>query len=76
MTGFWVSFRTTDGKICKIEIFGQIFIKMVQKSYPIGNVFAHSYIRYCLAREPQFIHRSLIMYIFSENVSNHQLQRI
>ena len=21
MTGFWVSFRTTDGKICEIEFF-------------------------------------------------------
>ena len=57
MTGLWVSFRTTDGKICEIEFFGQIFIKMVQKSYPIVNVFAHCYIRYCLVREPHFIHR-------------------
>ena len=33
--------------------FGADFHKeYVQKSYPIGNIFAHSYIRYCLARKP------------------------
>ena len=31
---------------------------------PLGNVFAHFYMRYCLAREPHFIHRWLIIHIF------------
>ena len=58
MTGFWVSFRTTDGNICETDFFlADFHKKMVQKNYPIGNVFAYFYIRYCLAREPHFKHR-------------------
>ena len=45
------------GKVCEIGLFLRIFIKMVQKSYPIGTVFALSHIRNVLAREPHFIHK-------------------
>ena len=44
-------------EVCEIRFFGQIFMKMIHKSYPIGNVFAYSHIRYCLARESHCIHR-------------------
>ena len=31
-------------------------MKMLEKSYSIVTMYAHPYIRYCLAREPHFIH--------------------
>ena len=55
MIGLWVSFRTTDGKICEIEFFGADFHK--NDIEELCYVFAHSYIRYFIAREPHFIRR-------------------
>ena len=42
-------------KVCEIGLLGQIFTKMLEKSYSIVTICAHSYIRYCWAREPHFI---------------------
>ena len=57
MIGHRVSFRATDGQSLGNRIFlGQIFMKMLEKSYSIVTVYAHHYIRYCLEREPHFIH--------------------
>ena len=48
MIGHQVSFRTTDGQSLRNRTFlGQIFMKMLEKSYSIVTVYAHTYIRYC-----------------------------
>ena len=57
MIGHRVSFRTTDGQsLYNRTLLGQIFMKMLEKSYSIVTVYAHPYIRYCWAKEPIFIH--------------------
>ena len=44
-------------KVCEIGLFlGQIFMKMLEKSYSIVTVYTHANIRYCWAGEPHFIH--------------------
>ena len=42
-------------------------MKMLEKSYSIVTVYANHYIRYCLAREPHFIHIKL-SHIIPENL--------
>ena len=47
MTGYCASLRTTDGQsLLNRTFWGQIFMKMLEKSYSIVTVYAHPYIRY------------------------------
>ena len=76
MIGHRVSFRITDGQsLWNMTFGGQIFMKMLEKSYSIVTVYAHSYIRYCWAREPHFIKHEL-SHIIPENVWKQQIQWI
>ena len=44
-------------KVCEIGLLGgQIFMKMLEKSYAIVTVYAHPFIRYCWTREPHLVH--------------------
>ena len=55
--------------LCKVRLFWQDSIKIVQKKYKIGTIFKYSYIQYCLAKEP-LLHIDELSYLFSVNMSN------
>ena len=79
MTGHRVRIWTTDGQSFWDRTFwGQIYMKLLEKSNSIVTIYAHSYIRYCWARVPHFIHMNYYKFFLKtcQNIKFNEYENI